>query len=120
MKMPGPWTVLRNSGAVLAFLAVVFIGMSYRYPPLRFGGGVTGIDGKPGDEVAVGWDLQNTGIFPVRITEVSIAGYSGVAPFWTVGAVGTHSQMVGSAMSRDPQHDGYLPFPLGEFSTCRT
>lgn len=104
------------SAAVAAVLVILFVILSYRNPPLRITGGVTGISGKARDEVVVGWDLSNNGWFPARITEVTVEGYEGMNPIWLMGAVGTHGQMVGSSMDRIPQQDGYWLQPLGHFT----
>jgi hypothetical protein len=60
-------------GGTLILLAVAaFVIATYRFPPLHFDGGTTGISGNAGETIAVGWDLENTGWFPARFSEHAI------------------------------------------------
>lgn len=108
--------VLGGGAAAVLLAAALFVTQSYRNPPLIWGGGVTGVRGKAGDEIAVGWDLGNRGWFPVRITEVTIEGYEGLAPLRVVGAIGPSATMVGSSMPPVPEEQGYILQTLGAFS----
>lgn len=92
-----------------------FVAYSYLRPPLRWEGGVTGLNGKTDDRYNVGWDLRNKGFFAVRITEVEIDHPPAAVPVWVTGVTNPGGQMVGSAMSATAETDGYMRVPLGQF-----